>query len=246
MYRVSIILVILVGSNPTKAQQLEDAIRIFDEANRLIQSGAYEEAIDQYHAVLETGHVSSAVYHNLASAYFRIDEFGEAVQYYQRAQRLDGDDLQIIHNIQITETVIQSPFSKLPSPFWRLWWDGLSRRYSALPFLCAGLGLYLISVLLFSQSIWFNLQSQWHRRARLASLSTGLFLLFTAIMISAERTSVQGAAVLEPTTLTTDTESIEVPEGIVVTIIDETKEDIQIQLPNGIQGYVDASVLGDF
>ena len=136
------------------AQQLEDALRLFDEANGLVESGAYTEAIDQYQAVLETGFASGALYHNLASAYFRLDEIGEAVRYYERARRLLGDDPQLLHNIQIVEAQVQSPFSELPTPFWRAWWYTLFSQYSAMRFLISGLGFYLIACLLYAHYIW--------------------------------------------------------------------------------------------
>ena len=75
----ALLLALIVYVGLANAQQLEEALRLFDEANGLVESGAYAEAIDQYHAVLETGFASGALYHNLASAYFRLDEIGEAV-----------------------------------------------------------------------------------------------------------------------------------------------------------------------
>lgn len=228
------------------AQQLEDALRLFDEANGLVESGAYAEAIGQYHAVLETGFASGALYHNLASAYFRLDEIGEAVRYYELARRLLGDDPQLLHNIQIVEAKIQSPFSELPTPFWRAWWYTLFSQYSALRFLISGLGFYLIACLLYAHYIWSQTRNNWHRRARAGALGVGLLLLLIALLVSGERSSIQGAAILESATLVTETGSVEIPEGIKVSFIEETDLGAEVSLPNGVRGYVDASVLGFF
>ncbi len=230
----------------TYAQLLEDALRIFDEANQLVESGAYEEAIRLYHAVPETGYVSGAVYHNLASAYFRMDEIGEAIQYYESARRLLGDDPQLVHNIQIVEARVQSPFSELPTPFWRVWWDRLFGQYTATPFLIAGVSLYLIACLLFAHFLWTKTRNNWHRRARTGVFATGLLLLIIAAVISGERNSIHGASILEPTVLTTQTESIEIPEGVIVKRINESTTGTEVRLPNGVQGYVDPSLLGNF
>ena len=239
-------LTLITGSGLTQAQQLEDALRIFDEANLLVESGIYEEAIDRYLSVLETGYVSGPLYHNLASAYYRLDKIGEAVRYYERARRLLGDDPQLIHNIQIVESRIQNPFSELPRPFWRSWWDQLFGRSDTLLFLIAGGSLYLIACFLFGQLLWTKTRSNWHRRFRIGTLSLGMLLILITISISAEKSSIRGAAILEDTILTTETESIDIPEGIKVTLIEKTMEGVQIQLPNGVQGYVDPDVLGDF
>ena len=231
---------------PVQAQQLEDALRLFDEANRLVESGTYEDAIDQYHAVIESGYESGALYHNLAGAYYRLDELGEAVRYYERARRLLGDDPQLLHNLQIIESRVQRPFSELPTPFWRAWWNQLFGQYSARPFLSIGISLYLIACMLYAQLLWSRIRSSWHRRARAGALASGLTLLLIAVVISSERNSIQGASILEPTIMTTETGSIEVPEGVRVTLVGEAVAGTEVRLPNGVQGYVDANILGDF
>ena len=227
-------------------QGKEDAVRVFDEANRLVESGAYEEAVNLYLAALDTGYMSGDLYHNLASTYFRLDEIGQAVRYYERARRLLGEDPQLMHNIQIVETRVRNPFSELPKPFWRMWWDQLFGQLHALSFLIAGISLYLAACLLHVQRIWQNTQSGWHRRVRTGMYGMGLLLLLIAVLISGERSSVQGAVVLEPTVLTTETGQIEVPEGIKVTLAGETSSGTEVRLPNGVQGVVDTDILGDY
>jgi len=229
-----------------QAQQLEDALPMFDEANQLVESGAYQEAIDRYHSVIETGYISGALYHNLASTYFRIDEIGQTVRYYERARRLLGNDPQLIHNIQIVESRIQNPFSQLPKPFWREWWDQWFGQHHALPYLVTGISFYFMACFLFAQSLWSTTRSNWHRRARRIALTMGLALLLIAVLISNDRNTPQGASILMPTTMNTETERIDVPEGIKVTLVTESEEGTLIRLPNGIQGLVDPEILGDF
>ncbi len=243
---VTFFLTFVIGCGLVQAQQLEDALQLFDEANRLVASGAYEDAIDQYHAVIGTGYESGSLYHNLAGAYYRLDELGEAVRYYERARRLLGNDPQLLHNIQIIESRVQSPFSELPTPFWRTWWNQLFGQYSALSFLSTGIGLYLIACLLYAQLLWTRTRNSWHRRARTVALTSGLILLLIAVVISMDRNSIQGASILEPTIMTTKTGSIDVPEGVKVTLIGEAVAGTEVRLPNGVQGYVDVRILGEF
>ncbi|MCY4232277.1 MAG: tetratricopeptide repeat protein [Bacteroidetes bacterium] len=238
--------IIISPSGLLHAQQLPDILPIFDEANALVESGDYQDAIDLYLSVIDRGYVSGALYHNLAGAYFRIDEIGQAIRYYQSALRLLGDDPQLIHNIQILETRIQNPFSELPKPFWQQWWDRLFGQHHELPYAATGIGLYVIAFILFAQLVWTNTRNQWHRRLRRLTLGLGLICLLTALLISHQRHSIQGASVLQPTTLTAETGNIIVPEGILVTLVNESELGTLIRLPNGVEGYIDPSVLGDF
>jgi len=228
------------------AQQLQNILPIFDEANAYIESGAYQEAIDRYHSVIDSGYVSGALYHNLAGAYFRIDEIGEAARYYESAQRLLGDDPQLSHNLQIIESRIQNPFSELPKPFWQQWWNQIFGQQHELPYAAAGISFYVISFILFAQFVWTKTRNPWHRRSRRLTLGLGLILLLIAVMISHERNTIKGASILEPTTLTAEFENIVVPEGVLVTIVNESELGALIRLPNGVEGYVDSRVLGDF
>ena len=229
-----------------QAQQLEDALPIFDEANRLVEAGAYHEAIDLYLSVIDTGYISGALYHNLAGAYFRMDEIGQAVRYYERARRLLGEDPQLIHNIQMVESRIQNPFSQLPKPFWRSWWDRFFGQHHALPYLVVGISFYFIACFLYGQSLWSTIRNHWHRRVRRLALNMGLALLLIAVVISHDRNTSQGASILTSTTMNTENEPIEVPEGIKVTLVSESEEGTLVRLPNGVEGFVDPAVLGEF
>ena len=242
----SFLLVFLMGSGTVWSQSLEDALQIFDRANRLVESGSYEEAIAHYHSVLETGYVSGSLYHNLAGAYFRLDEIGESVRYYERARKLLGDDPQLLHNIQIVEARVQSPFSELPTPFWRTWWEQSFGRYPAWPFLSTGIGLYLFAFFMLGHHLWSKTRNTWHRRIRGGLLAVGLTLILIAIMISGDRNALRNASVLESTTLMTESGSLDIPEGVRVTLVGESVSGVEVRLPNGTQGYMDADVLGDF
>ncbi len=46
--------------------------------------------------------------------------------------------------------------------------------------------------------------------------------------------------------MATETRSIEIPEGIKVTLVDEMVAGTEVRLPNGVQGYGDANILGEF
>ncbi len=243
---VQLLIVLTLPAGLLQAQQLQDVLPIFDEANASVQLGEYQEAIDLYLSVVDSGYVSGALYHNLAGAYFRLDDIGEAIRYYESARRLLGDTPQLIHNIQIVESRIQNPFSELPTPFWQQWWNLIFGKHHELPYAITGISLYFIALLLSAQFIWTKTRSPWHRRLRRLALILGLILTLIALLISHQRSTFQGASILETTTLNTESEEIDVPEGILVTRVTESELGTLIRLPNGVEGYIDPRVLGDY
>ena len=237
---------ILAAGAPGPVQaQLTEAAGLFDTANAYFTQGQYGEALDAYQQVLQTGYVSGAVYHNLGSTYFRLDEIGQAVRHFEKARRLVGDDAQLMHNIQIAQARVSSPFSVLPAPFWRNWWDSWFAMRSPVGFLVAGLVLYLCGIALMAYRIWSQIRNDWLRRLRAALLVAGCLMILIAGGISADRATSHRAVILMPgIQITAADGSIAVPEGVVVTIVAESENGVEIQLPNGVRGFVQASALG--
>ena len=218
---------------------------VFDRANAEFAAGAYDAALDGYHAILDDGQVSGALYHNLGSTYYRIDEVGMAVLYYEKARALLGDDPQLVHNLSIIQARINSPFSVLPTPFWQVWWNRAFVRRGAVVFLIIGGVLYLMAAILYCQHAWTHTSSGWHRRLRAAALGMGSCTLLVAAAVSVSQIAgSRGVIVVPSTTLERTVErSVHVPEGIVVDVMHAGEERAEIRLPNGVRGTVPASAV---
>jgi len=85
----------------TVAQAQPDSVATrFENANAAYQQGRYEQAIARYGRLLDDGHASGALYYNLANAYVRRDQLGQAIRYYEKARRLLGDDPRLEHSLE--------------------------------------------------------------------------------------------------------------------------------------------------
>ena len=246
---VSLHVGILIGSyaGQTRAQ-IADAARVFDTGNAEFARGAYAEALADYHQALESGYTSGALYHNMGSAYFRLDELGQAVRYYEKARRLLGDDPQLMHNVAIVQTRVSSPFSQLPPPFWRTWWMRVFVSQGSHAFLWAGAVLYLLAAILYGHRIWTQIRNAWHRRARAAALIVGSLLLLASIGVSAESARSPRAAIIAPGVMLSELPggagSLAIPQGVVVDLLESVNGSVEVRLPNGVRGYVDGAALG--
>ena len=72
----------------------DDAKELFYKGNLYYENGEYAEAIKTYEEVLNKGYESGSLYYNLANSYFKADNLGKAILYFERAMRLiprDGD-----------------------------------------------------------------------------------------------------------------------------------------------------------
>ena len=61
---------------------------LWGRANDSYAAGEYDVALADYEAILNDGKHSSALYYNLANTYFKLEQLGRAILYYNRALRL--------------------------------------------------------------------------------------------------------------------------------------------------------------
>ena len=116
MYRrtgIIVIFVILAVIAPLTAlssaeagELLSKAETTFSDANELIETEPeaavekYRSAAAYYNSIIESGIVNAGLYYNMANAYFRAGEVGQAILNYRRALLYSPSDKQIRYNLE--------------------------------------------------------------------------------------------------------------------------------------------------
>ena len=114
MRRGALLLALIAYVGFANAQQLDDALRLFDEANGLVESGPTQKQLASTTLFWKPDLRAVPCTITLPVHTSVLDKIGEAVRYYERARRLLGDDPQLLHNIQIVEAQVQNPFLRAP------------------------------------------------------------------------------------------------------------------------------------
>ena len=68
----------------------------FKQANDLYNSGYYKKAIDRYGSILASNLHSAELYYNLANCYYKLNEIGPSIFYYEKALQLSPNDSDIL------------------------------------------------------------------------------------------------------------------------------------------------------
>ena len=243
-----LLLLLLMVAGPAAAQPSE-AVRHFDEGNRHYEAGAYDRALDAYQQALGAGYASGALYLNMGNAYFRQDELGQAIRFYEKARRLlPPDDAYLRHNLTVARSRIETPISALPPPVWRVAWERLVLRHGALPFFVAGLFCYALAAVLFGFRLWTRSRNAWLRRALAVSAVLGIGLLAIAFGASLDHRLDRRAVVVEASALHDAPDGARdrsVPEGIVVEILDAHDAWVSVRLPDGTTGWLPTDAAAD-
>lgn len=127
----------------------------FQKANSAYQAGAYEEAIQRYDSIVNSGYESAALYYNLANAHYKLGALAPAILNYEKALHLAPKDEEILHNLKLAEQKRVDRFEALPPNLFKAFRFGILLAFSPstwaiiaiiLLFVASlGIGLYFLS-----------------------------------------------------------------------------------------------------
>lgn len=238
---------------PTRASDGFDQARAasaFENGNQLFRQGDYQGALDAYNAALSAGYASGALYHNLGSAYFRLDELGQAIRFYEKARRLLPEDPTLLHDLDIARSQTVDGDAVLPEPYWVRWWRVLRDTIGIPAFFWTGLLLYFGGASMLGYRLLTGNQAPWLRRILTASGGLGILLLATAYAASLTPAYSNRAVIISeqapllPAPGPAGTPDATLHEGALLTIEDEEDGWLRVRLPSGVTGWVEAGSAG--
>ncbi len=102
----------------------------FNEGNKAYKEGKYEESVNFYLKIIENNVESGEVFFNLGNAYYKLDEIGRAILYYEKAEKYLAGDEALQQNLQIARLKIIDEIEPIPKLFLTNWWEKLTHFLS--------------------------------------------------------------------------------------------------------------------
>lgn len=93
-------LLIIIGQSLALAQS-SVVTDLMKDANQLYEAGQFDEAAAVYQSLVDAGLEDGALFFNLGNAYFKQEDWGQAILNYRRAQRLMPRDPDIRANLAL-------------------------------------------------------------------------------------------------------------------------------------------------
>lgn len=220
------------------------------EANRLYDAGQFDEALARYEVLVESGVQDGSLYYNLANAYFKAGNLGEAVLNYRRAQRLLPRDGDVTANLKLAraravdrldaagEGAVISGLRRLVG------WTTLDETAILALVLWIVLGVLIVGAILWTRG----------RRALLAGAAlAAVFLVLTLLALGLrvwdERDRPEAVVVADEVSVHSGPGTDYLTEfvlhsGAEVRLVEERADWTRIALPGDLQGWVpNASVI---
>lgn len=132
------------ATEPT--QQTLSLEALWGRANDSYAAGEYDVALADYEAILNQGKYSAVLYYNLANTYFKLDQLGKAILYYNRALRLSPTDEDIRHNLEYAEQMTKDSIEEIPEFVLTTWMKAVRGVCSATAWTIISLIMLVLSL----------------------------------------------------------------------------------------------------
>ncbi|MFA6618360.1 MAG: tetratricopeptide repeat protein [Candidatus Neomarinimicrobiota bacterium] len=185
-----VILFVMLSISTLFANDLEREM-IFKSGISAFVAEDYDKSIDIFQELISQGKVSWELYYNLANAYYRQGELGNAIRYWEKAKILAPGQEDIIYNLEIAEKRLIDKVI-LPDVFPLFKWYRSLRSRVNIADLVFYIGLILFVSLLLLAFIRYRLKAGSKKKSRLAwtirSIALLLILSFSALALDAYTT----------------------------------------------------------
>lgn len=162
----------------------------FDLANKYYTEKQFHKALEIYLDLTKKTEPTANLYYNIGNCYYRLNQIGNAILFYEKALKINPDDESIQKNLKIANTKTIDRITPVSKIFLYQWYDDLIQKnspkffsISSIVFIWVSIGfailffitklsnirkfsfyLSLISFFLFFVMIWFGYQSDSFRQ----------------------------------------------------------------------------------
>lgn len=218
----------------------------FDKANELYKQDKFEDAIQAYEQILESGQHSVELYFNLGNAYYKLNKIAPSVYNYEKALLLQPNNSDVKNNLKFAQNMMIDEIKEVPKVGFSNWLSGFTSVYHYDIWAKIAIGFSFLVLLSFIGYYFIP-------KVRIKRIFFGLTVLFLvcsllSVLVSSfeknqmevdnpaivfsEKASVKG----EPKTSSSNVQIIH--EGTKVYILDSVDDYYKIELLNGTIGWI--------
>lgn len=242
------ILLVLLLSNTINAQDFSG--KLF-KAEQLYSEAKYDSTAIIYQSIIDSGYQSPELYYNLANTYYKLQEIPTAILYYEKALKLNPNDENITHNLNLCNSLIPDRIEEVPRLFFIRWYKGL---YNYLPIdTWAYIGLLLFSIFTLFILIYFmSSKIVWKKIGFWSGILFLMLSLFSFFLTSQKYSSFKqhNEAIVFTPSITVKSSPAKnsvdlfvIHEGTKVTIMDQVGVWRKIKIQNGSIGWIESENL---
>ncbi len=224
---------------------------LWDKANTAYINNDYATAIATYEQIVAGGDHSAKLYYNLANAYFKREELGQAILNYHRALRLAPGDEDIRYNLSVAETHTKDTIDEIPTFFLASWVQAVASLMRSTTWTILSLML-LASLLLLLLAFLLARRRSIRKIGFYGTLTTLLLFLMTTWFAHHQRTAelndrtavvMSASAAVKSSPDRSATDLFVLHEGTVVEITNRLDGWCEVVIADGKKGWTEVRKL---
>ncbi len=209
--------------------------------------GNWKEAVNAWQSISKTGVESTYLYYNLGNAYFKAQDYPNAILNYERSLKVDPSNSDARYNLEFANSFIQDKIDPVPEFILKTWAGDVCYLLSSNVWTVL---FFVFFILTIAAVIFFRLSRRLvHRRWGFYSAIVLLILALSSLGFAswekADYVNADAAIVMTPVSSVKSSPSSEASkdlfvlhEGTKVKLLDEVGDWKNIQLADGRQGWV--------
>jgi len=246
---ITILLLLVLSVNVAYSQ--EERTEKFNKGVELYTASNYQEALDVWMEIYNTGYRSAELNYNIGNAYFKLNNIPGAILFYERAFLLKPGDNNINYNLQISRSLVVDKFEEIPVLFFVRWFDFLAlvltnNTWATISLISFIFFLLLLSLFIYSSRYRIKVLGFWAAVFfLLISVSSLAFTVRNKSLVYDSRKGVIFAPSVNGKSSpdNSGTDLFVLHEGSKVSVEDTIGDWYEIKLSDGNKGWVPASCL---
>lgn len=239
-----IILLLLVSFAPLYAN---DNGELWLKANDAYSMGQYATALSEYRKIEESGYESYKLYYNMGNAYYKTDNIGKAILYYEKALKLNPAGVDAKNNLQIAKLQTLDKIDVLPEFILTTWVKKIRNMISSNGWAYMAVGLFAV-VCIFLLMFKFAPGTGGRKLSFVLACVMFLFFVFAllfAFNLRANAAADDSAVVMVPVSNvksapnSTGNNLFILHEGTKVEILEEAGKWCRVEISDGRQGWLE-------
>jgi tetratricopeptide (TPR) repeat protein len=224
---------------------------LFEKANTAYQNGKYQEAVEGYESILESGETSAELYYNLGNAHYKLNNVAPSIYYFEKALQLAPDDKDVQNNIAFARNMAIDDIEEVEQTGIGQWLNGLTSIFNFTTWAILAVVFSALFVVLFL-FYYFSYKAQSKRLFFGAAMLSLLLCIVSIIFGFQQQAYIQNnqyaiifseeVEVRDEPNLRGDA-SFELHEGTRARVLEDFQEWSRIELANGAQGWVRSKYL---
>lgn len=229
----------------------QDNEKLFENATESYNTGNYQAAIDEYQKIIKSGSESSALYYNLANAYYKMSKVPESIYYYEKALLLNPENADARNNLIFAQQMTIDAITPMPQTWFKRISDSITSLFTLKTwaiFPIVGVFVFIIFFLLY----YFLSETFFKRLFFVGMLFTMVLTVGSYFIADFHKSNIENQhfAILfdknvrvfaEPNAYSA--ESFSLHEGTKVEVTETLNEWVKIRLADGKIGWIKASAL---